>query len=123
MSFKVLAGDFTTGNGSFMFGHFTLYATGQESWIPKSTSYTMRQVTDLQEINESNKVSVLGATGWGTLGAVALGPVGLLAGMVLGGRGKSVVFAVEFDDGKKALIQCSNKVWTKIIAAKFNATT
>ncbi len=124
MGMKLLAGDFPRHEGaSFMMGAFLLPDPNAGFWRiwPKMLCYQMSDMKSLNEVTESNKVSVLGAAGWGTVGAVALGPVGLLAGMVLGGRGKAVVFAVEFGDGRKALIQCDGKTWSKIIAAQFDA--
>ena len=60
-----------------------------------------------------------GAAGWGTVGALAAGPFGLAAGLILGGRGKKIVFAVKFKDGKKALIEVDQK--KEIVAAQFQA--
>ena len=81
--------------------------------------YHLSDVENLEEVSEENKVKVLGAAGWGTVGAIALGPVGLLAGLVLGGRGKNIVFAVTFKDCKRALLETDRKEWNRIIAARF----
>ena len=122
---KVLAGDFKTSsaNGAradFHFGRFSFPDPEVDfAWLPKHVHYTMSDVDDLDEVSEENKVQVLGAAGWGTVGALALGPVGLLAGLVLGGRGKKVVFAVKFNDGKRALVEVNQKVWKKIVVARF----
>ena len=89
------------------------------AWLPKYVNYDMSRIKQLDELSEDNKVSVLGAAGWGTIGALALGPVGLLGGLVLGGRGKAVVFAVTFDDGKRALIEADQKTWKKILMSRF----
>ena len=122
---KVLAGDFKTSseNGAsadFRFGMFSFPDPEVDfAWLPKLVHYKMSDVDELDEVSEENKVKVLGAAGWGTVGALALGPVGLLAGLILGGRGKQVVFAVKFNDGKRALVEVNQKVWKKIVVARF----
>ena len=78
--------------------------------------YRMTAVSEMQELTEENKVKVLGAAGWGTVGALVAGPVGLLAGMVLGGRGSNMVIAVTFKDGRKALLQVDATTWTNMLA-------
>ena len=118
---KVLAGDFQTNSAigaSFSFGMFSF--PDPEAWLPKLVHYEMSDVDELDEVSEENKVKVLGAAGWGTVGALALGPVGLLAGLVLGGRGKKVVFAVKFNDGKSALVEVNQKVWKKIAVERWS---
>ena len=128
MGLKVLAGDFPNSSANGASPTFTTIGGGKLSFpdpdagfalLPKLVHYPISRITDLEEISEDNKVSVLGAAGWGAVGALALGPVGLLAGLILGGRGKAVVFAVSFDDGKRALVQTDKRTWNKILAARF----
>ncbi len=51
---------------------------------------------------------------------VVLRPMGLLAGMVLGGPGKEVVSACAFRDGHRLLGETDPKTFTAIMAASFN---
>ena len=121
--YKLLAGDFMGAperRVDFFFRAFIL-PDPKHKWLPKNVSYSINQVKTLEQVTEHNQVKVLGAAGWGTAGALALGPIGLLAGLVLGGRGQTVVFAVEFTDGKRALIQTDQKGWKKVIAARFDS--
>ena len=60
-----------------------------------------------------------GTVGWGAVGAIALGPVGLLAGLLLGGKKKEVTFVARFKDGRKLLATTDNGTFTKIKAAIF----
>lgn len=128
MSIKVLAGDFPKSSASGAMATFSAVGGGtftfpdpdaDFSFFGKYVHYHMSRVTELEEVSEHNKVRVLGAAGWGAVGALALGPAGLLAGLILGGRGKAVVFAVCFDDDRRALVQADQKTWTKIVAARF----
>jgi hypothetical protein len=57
--------------------------------------------------------------GWGIVGAVLLGPVGLLAGLLAGGRGKDVTFVGVHKDGRKFFATTDSKTYTKISAALF----
>ena len=45
-----------------------------------------------------------------------------MAELVLGGRGKKVVFAVKFNDGKRALVEVHQKVWKKIAVERWSST-
>lgn len=78
--------------------------------------------SDLESVDLATEDSVKrvgGTVGWGAAGAIALGPVGLLAGLLLGGRGKDVTFVAKFKDGRKILATTDSKTYTKIAAAVF----
>jgi hypothetical protein len=68
---------------------------------------------------QHNALKVGGAVGWGAAGAILAGPVGLLAGAVLGGRGKEVVFVAVLKDGRKFLGQTDSKTFAALKAAVF----
>ena len=78
--------------------------------------------TNLEEVEVATEDSVKkvgGTIGWGAAGAVMLGPVGLLAGLLLGGKGKEVTFVAKFKDGRKLLATTDGKTFAKIQAAVF----
>ena len=52
-------------------------------------------------------------------GLVALGPLGAIGGMLLGGNKKEVSFTAELDDGRKFMAVTDSKTWRKIAAALF----
>lgn len=76
-------------------------------------------VEELEVASEESIKRIGGTLGWGAVGAVALGPVGLLAGLVLGGKGKKVGFVVKFKDGRKLLATTDAKTFHAIQAGAF----
>ncbi len=65
------------------------------------------------EIAKEENVKRLGGTlGWGAAGLIVLGPVGLLARLLAGGRRKDVTFIAQFDNGRKLLATTDNKTFT-----------
>ena len=103
------AGDFGKGAGEFFFGSVSL---------PKGKF----QLTELSEVEVATEEAVKragGTVGWGAAGLVVLGPVGLLAGLLLGGKGKDVTFVAKFKDGRKLLATTDSKSFIKIKAAVF----
>lgn len=83
-----------------------------DSRIPgKFFGSTSRDVTKeiiaVEQLTDENKNSVLGKAGWGTLGAVALGPAGMLAGLLLGGKSKEICFACRLSTGESFVASCS----------------
>ena len=76
----------------------------------------------LESIEKATEESVKrlgGSVGWGAAGAVLLGPVGLLAGLLAGGRGMDVTFVARFKDGRKLLGTTDSKTFVKLQAAVF----
>jgi len=114
---KIHAGDFLkNGQSSFGFGIFTLF-TEQHKWMGEQI---FAKQLETVEIATEESVKRLGGTlGWGVAGLAALGPLGLLAGLVAGGRGKDVTFVARFKDGRKLLATTDSKTYQKILAATF----
>ena len=64
-----------------------------------------------------------GATAaWATVGALAFGPLGLLGGFLLGGKKKTVCFAVTLKDGRRFLAECDQASFKSVVAASFRAS-
>ena len=77
------------------------------------------QIAELDVASEESVKRLGGTVGWGIAGGVLLGPVGLLAGLIAGGRGKDVTFVCKLKDGRKFMATAHSDVYTKITAALF----
>ena len=113
---KVHAGDFLKGNSRFSFGSLFLRTEGNQS-----TGELIR-LTELETVEiatEENIKKIGGTVGWGVAGAALLGPVGLLAGVLLGGKKKEVTFLAKFKDGRKLFASTDSKTFTRLQAAVF----
>ena len=96
----------------------------QFTWLPKGTFNPFKSaslqldnnIIDLEEITEENKHKILAKAGWSTLGAIALGPVGLLAGLFMGGKKKMICAAIKCKSGESILVECENKVYQELYA-------
>lgn len=117
---KVHAGDWALGGDHmFSFGSFSLRKPG--AWLHETVPAA--RLTRLEVASEESVKRFGGAAGWGAVGALALGPVGLLAGVIMGGNKKDVTFVAEFDDGRKILATTDSKAFTKMQAALFTRSS
>lgn len=112
----VHAGDFLKGNGKFSFNSLVL-RTDEHSIIGEAIPITELETVEMA--TEENVKKLGGTVGWGIAGGVLLGPVGLLAGLLAGGRKKEVTFVAKFKDGRKCLATTDNKTFVKLQAACF----
>ncbi|QIC64454.1 hypothetical protein [Acinetobacter schindleri] len=120
---QIHAGDFNKGKGSItiMMGIVTItpaWGNG-DGFFAKSHTFSSVEVEELALASEENVKKIGGTVGWGVAGAAILGPVGLLAGLLLGGKGKEVTFVMKFVDGRKMLATTDSKTYTKLTALKF----
>lgn len=112
----VHAGDFLKGDGQFNFGSLTL-RTAAHSWVGETIPIS--QLETVEVASEESVKKIGGTIGWGAAGALILGPVGLLAGLLLGGKRKEVTFVAKFKDGRKLLATTDSSTYTKLRAAVF----
>jgi len=70
---------------------------------------------------EESVKKLLGTAGWGLAGMYALGPLGAIGGMMIGGRGKEVLFSAQFKNGKRFLATTDSKTYKEILAVSFDA--
>ena len=132
--FKTIAGDFLNDQKihTFFEGYFYMHSpnAGGESIgkallqglfgkKPKAEKIYITEVEELETASEENVKRIGGTVGWGVAGAALLGPVGLLAGLLLGGKGKEVVIVCKLKDGRKFLAVVDSGTYQKIQAAMF----
>lgn len=114
---KVHAGDFTkNSDGQIAFGSITLKTA--KNWLA-GEAIRFNQIETVELATEDTVKRVGGTVGWGIAGAALLGPVGLLAGLLLGGRGKDVTFVATFKDGRRLMATTDSKSFTTMKAATF----
>lgn len=112
----VHAGDFTKGAGRFELGKLWLQTKAHPV---AGESIPLSELESVDVASEESVKRIGGTVGWGVAGGVILGPVGLLAGLLLGGKGKDVTFVARFKDGRKLLATTDSKSFTKLQAAAF----
>ncbi|MDF1622507.1 MAG: hypothetical protein P1V33_03435 [Pseudohongiella nitratireducens] len=110
----VHAGPFEKGPAKLKENRLLFREEGKYLWQPVPLSNIEFQVA-----TEENVKKVAGTVGWGAAGAVLLGPAGLLAGLLLGGRKKEVTFIGLIQDGRKFLATTDSKTYTKLQAGSF----
>ncbi|WEK29730.1 MAG: hypothetical protein P0Y58_23010 [Candidatus Pseudomonas phytovorans] len=107
----VQSGDFLQGEGEYRNGSLTLKT-------PRSPSpgerISLTRISDLRLASLEPSRSLGSALGWGVAGALVAGPVGLLAGLWLGGKEEEATFLVTFKDGRKLMAITDGKTWSKI---------
>lgn len=114
--FKLISGDYE--------GHDAMFSSGKFMFMPKgkilvAKAYIKANVEMVEQLDEQNIKQVLGTLGWGTVGLIALGPLGAIGGMLIGGKNKKIIFVVKFNDGKKIMGETDAKLFNKIRAAMF----
>lgn len=116
---KAIAGDLKAGTD-------VRFAAGKlqiQNGIFSYERVALEDVSSFQVVTEENKASILGKVGWGAVGAIALGPLGLLAGVLGGGNRRDRVMAVEFRDGRRVLLKGNAKDVEQFTAGAFNNQT
>lgn len=120
---NIHAGDFSKGKGniSIMFGMVSFSGAWQsgDGFSAKTNTFGKDDIEEITLATEDSVKRVGGTVGWGAVGALALGPVGLLAGLLLGGKGKDVTFVLKLKDGRKMLATTDSKTYTKLTALTF----
>lgn len=114
---KLLAGNF--GTGSAMLGGKTITVPRPDLGVFKHEQIHFPMLASVQVATEENVKRVGGTVGWGVAGAALLGPVGLLAGLLVGGRGKDVTFITELKDGRRFMGTTDAGTYKKLAAATF----
>jgi len=119
-SITVHAGDFKKGPHHFVervFGESFFQMNRPGKFWPEKL--LLSQISSVEVQSEESVKKVAGTLGWGLVGATAFGPLGLLAGLISGGKGKEVTFVCALKDGRRFLATASSSLFTKMNAAVF----
>lgn len=114
---KLLAGNFGKGLGHLGSRAITLPRPDLGSSKTEQVHFPLIQSIDVA--TEESVKRAGGTVGWGLAGAALLGPVGLLAGLIAGGRGKDVTFVAVLKDGRRLMATTDATTYKKIVAATF----
>lgn len=119
---KVEAGDIDKGawqySGMFGTAMLTRASTKDHPW--KGETINLGQELERIELLDEEKVKKLaGTAGWGVAGAVLLGPIGAIGGILIGGNKKEVAFAAYLKDGRKFMATTDGGTWKKLMAITF----
>lgn len=110
---KVIAGDYEGKQLTHAFGSVSL-TTG----LFKTMLLDKTTVKEYEVLDEESRKSATSAVGRAFVGGVILGPVGWLAGLSAKSKGTHTV-ALEFNDGKKSLIEVDKKIYSALIKKLF----
>lgn len=118
--FKIIAGDFvgiskysTVGNRKVLIAGIT----GNDSRVEQID--IKGNIDKIEVVTEETKKKFIGAAGWGLVGAAALGPLGLIAGVLSGGNKKEICFVCYLKDGRKFMAISDSKVYQDFVSAQF----
>jgi hypothetical protein len=110
----VISGDFPAGDAEFQAGSFTLKSPlkpSRELKIPCSRIETLE--TAIEEVVNKKGSAIR----WGLAGALLLGPVGLVAGLLLSSKEKEITFYAKLKDGRCFLATTDSDTFSKICAS------
>lgn len=117
--FKVEAGDFIAEEHGWLMKDGRLRLPVEKGSVPRYEHISLSRLETVEAATEESVKRLGGTVGWGLAGAVVLGPVGLLAGLLAGGKKKRVTFIAVLDDGRKFMATGSHKDYIKMRAATF----
>jgi hypothetical protein len=103
---KVIGGDLAQGEWKYetgiLWGAFDqIQMQGQVKSIALQTEESIKKLPEM--------------AAWGLAGSMLLGPVGLLAGVLMGGNKKQVCALCELKDGRKFLATMDSKVFQELL--------
>lgn len=112
---KIIAGDFPKGTYIKESFKTLLLVRPKQAF---GTDIT-KNIETVEIITEENKKKFIGTAGWGLVGGLALGPLGLIAGILAGGNKKEILIACELKDGKKLIAEVDSKIYKSMLTASY----
>ncbi|QKS24616.1 hypothetical protein [Vreelandella titanicae] len=117
MGIKILAGHMYYGKASQVIYIARKNRIDFCGGLFKCDKVKIEDVESIEEAGEDDVKRIGAAMGWGAAGAVLLGPLGLLAGALFGGKGKDTVFIITLKNGYVSMCQGPTKEFTELKAA------
>lgn len=108
---KVQSGDFLQGEADYRNGSLILKTARSPS---PGEKIALSHISELIVANQESYRSLGSTLGWGVAGALMAGPVGLIAGLWLGGKEEEITFLATFEDGRKLMAITDSKTWTRL---------
>ena len=97
---KIVAGDFLDGSAEFESGFISIQTTVYP-WPGVKIATT--EIRDVTVISETSYRDLSSAVGLGLAGALALGPIGAVAGVMLADDEVELTFSIQLRDGRSLL--------------------
>ncbi|UVJ42739.1 hypothetical protein NVV94_19355 [Pseudomonas sp. LS1212] len=107
----VQAGDFLQGEGEYSNGSLILKTNTNPNAGEK---IALTRIKEMTIANQESSKSLGSAIGWGMAGALVAGPIGLIAGLWLGGKEEEITFVATLKDGRKLMAITDVKTYTKM---------
>lgn len=122
MSFKVIGGDIPNSTAFSEQWNKCYLVLGSNGWFKLDKYLLNGNITSVEMVTEENQKKFVGSAGWGLVGGLALGPLGLLAGVLAGGNKKEVCFACVLADGRKFIAKSDVKTYQKFVSLALPST-
>ncbi|TVQ45053.1 MAG: hypothetical protein EA365_08780 [Gloeocapsa sp. DLM2.Bin57] len=101
---KVVAGDFLNDESDTtyinIYNYFDKTLTLKTALNPKGEVIHRSAIAEIAIANEENVTNIGGKIFWGVTGSLLLGPIGLAAGLLAGGKEKKMAFILKLEDGR-----------------------
>jgi hypothetical protein len=92
----------------------------EDNWSQEVLSDTVppffENLDEIKELDEEKRLNLMSAAGWGIVGGLATGGIGLLAGALFAGRGKSITYGLRLKDGSHFICISCSKDYAKLRA-------
>lgn len=112
---KVIAGDYEGKEVTCTLGFSSIYLGFRQ----KNISLDKENVKSYELITDEHRKSAKSGVARGIVGGALLGPVGMLAGGISAKSKGIYQIAVEFNDGKRSLLEVDDKIYKSIIKECF----
>jgi len=111
---KILAGDFLQGSGDYH-GAVLSIESALYPWPGITISTSM--IRSIEIVGKEENKDISSALLQGAVGSLVMGPLGAVAGFMLGNEHKEVTFLATLKDGRKFLATLDEKAFSRLNAA------